>query len=74
MDNNEIAEEFYSKLTEELGSSVSEVSEDAFHLMGAIAQNLKCDIYKDGGLYDFLSCTFEPDEPIWDFVTAVEDE
>ena len=74
MDRLALIRDFYNKVTEELGSAVSEVSEDAFHLMGAIAEGIETEIYVDGELYDFMSCTFEQDDPIWEVVNVVEEE
>ena len=74
MDRLALINDFYEKITDYHGSAVCEVSEDAFHLMGGIAEGVETEIYVDGDLYDFMSCTFELEDPIWEFVNVVEEE
>lgn len=74
MDRLALICDFYTKITDYHGSSVGVVSDDAFHLMGAIAEDIETEIFVDGELYDFMSCTFEEDDEIWEFVNVVEEE
>lgn len=74
MDKLVLIGDFYEKITDHHGSVIGEVSEDALRLMGAVAAGVEADVYVDGELYDFMSCTFELDDPIWEFVNVVEEE
>lgn len=66
--------DFYEKTTDYHGSAIGDVCEDAFHVMGAIAEEGVAEVYVDGELFDFMSCTFELEDPIWEFVKVVEEE
>lgn len=68
-----LIENVSERLIEEYGSALNEVGEDGIYLLNSIAAGTHTEIDIDGELYNFLSSEYDSDEPVWNYVSVVED-